>query len=216
VGAIVVAAAGLSVAARDLRTNRPPVPVIPRRMRLLTWNTNAVQRGSRLDADEVQTDGNGLHVVRQAGVYDGVTKARGPLQAVSRLLFAVVRRVGAGGGRGGCKGDASTTTCPTSSGRRCEYTAYLANAVGRLSRTVSRVGEAAATTSCVQPGDGWKAATPSYGGIGSDPAGQVAKFAGLVGRADAVVATSKALSAGLAVPGRAPPALTAASKRNDL
>jgi hypothetical protein len=152
-------------------TNHKPVVVPPDAA--LTWNTNAVNAVRASTPTKVQTDGMVYMSYVQAAVYDAVTKLEGRYAPYHDFTFAVVP-------------GASVQAAVAAAARRtldnylpdqaatvdAEYTAYIATLTGDVADGVA-LGEAAAQDIIAfRTGDGLKAATPPYGGIGPILPGQ--------------------------------------------
>jgi hypothetical protein len=140
---------------------------------VLTWNTYAVNAVRSSTPTKFQTDGMVYMAYVQAAVYDAVTKIEGRYQPYHDFAAAVAP-------------DASVQAAIAAAARTtldyylpdqqaavdAEYTAYLATLGGNVSGGVA-VGEAAAQDLIgFRTGDGLKAVTPSYGGIGPILPGQ--------------------------------------------
>jgi hypothetical protein len=140
---------------------------------VLTWNTYAVNAVRSSTPTKFQTDGMVYMAYVQAAVYDAVTKIEGRYQPYHDFASAVAP-------------DASVQAAIAAAARTtldyylpdqqaavdAEYTAYLATLGGNVSGGVA-VGEAAAQDLIAfRTGDGLKAGTPSYGGIGPILPGQ--------------------------------------------
>jgi hypothetical protein len=168
VAAIVATTASLSAASTRTRKQTPVSPDA-----VLIWNTNTVNAVRASTPTKVQTDGMVYMSYVQAAVYDAVTKISGRYEPYHDFTVAV-------------EPDASVQAAIAAAARTtldyylpdqqatvdAEYAAYIAT----LSRNISggvAVGEAAAQDIIAfRTGDGLKAATPSYGGIGPILPGQ--------------------------------------------
>ena len=140
---------------------------------VLTWNTYAVNAVRASTPTKFQTDGMVYMAYVQAAVYDAVTKIEGRYEPYHDFSFAVAP----GASVQAAVAAAARTTLdhylpdmqPVVD---LEYSAYLATLSGGLADGVA-VGEAAAQDLiALRNGDGLKAATPSYGGIGPILPGQ--------------------------------------------
>ena len=140
---------------------------------MLTWNTNAVTAVRASTPTKVQTDGMVYMSYVQAAVYDAVTKLEGRYEPYHDFTVAVAP-------------DASVQAAVAAAARTTldyylpdqqatvdgKYNAYIATLAGNVAGGVA-VGEAAANDIIAfRTGDGLKAATPSYGGIGPILPGQ--------------------------------------------
>lgn len=140
---------------------------------MLTWNTNAVTAVRASSPTKLQTDGMVYMSYVQAAVYDAVTKIEGRYEPYHDFAFAVAP-------------DSSVQAAVAAAARTtldyylpdqqaavdAKYDAYLATLTGNVVGGVA-VGEAAAQDIIAfRSGDGLKAATPSYGGIGPILPGQ--------------------------------------------
>ena len=168
VAAIVAATASLSAAST---TRRKQTPVSPDAV--LTWNTNTVNAVRASTPTKFQTDGMVYMSYVQAAVYDAVTKIMGRYEPYHDFTVAVAP----GASVQAAVAAAARTTLdyylpdqqPTVD---AEYNAYLGTLSGNVAGGVA-VGEAAAQDIIAfRTGDGLKAATPSYGGIGPILPGQ--------------------------------------------
>jgi hypothetical protein len=169
VGILAVAVtASLSVASAK---TREPTAVPPDAV--LIWNTNAVNAVRASTPTKFQTDGMVYMSYVQAAVYDAVTKIDRRYAPYHDFTVAVAP----GASVQAAIAAAARTTLdyylpdqqPTVD---AEYNAYLATMSGNVSGGVA-VGEAAANDIIAfRTGDGLKAATPSYGGIGPILPGQ--------------------------------------------
>ena len=169
VGALTVAVtASLSVASA-----KPPKPTAVPPDAVLIWNTNTVNAVRASTPTKFQTDGMVYMSYVQAAVYDAVTKIEGRYQPYHDFTVAV----GPGASVQAAVAAAARTTLDyylpdQQSVVDAQYTAYIASTSGNVSGGVA-VGEAAAQDIIAfRTGDGLKAATPSYGGIGPILPGQ--------------------------------------------
>ncbi len=173
VGILVVAAivaATVSLSAASATTQRA-TPVSPDAV--LIWNTNTVNAVRASTPTKFQTDGMVYMSYVQAAVYDAVTKIEGRYQPYHDFTVAV----GPGASVQAAVAAAARTTLDYYLPDQqpvvdAQYTAYIASLSGNVSGGVA-VGEAAAQDIIAfRTGDGLKAATPSYGGIGPILPGQ--------------------------------------------
>src|SRR6185437_13443220 len=168
VAAIVAATASLSAAST---TRRKQTPVSPDAV--LIWNTNTVNAVRASTPTKFQTDGMVYMSYVQAAVYDAVTKISGRYEPYHDFTVAVAP----GASVQAAVAAAARTTLDyylpdQQAAVDAEYNAYLATLSGNVSGGVA-VGEAAARDIIAfRTGDGLKAATPSYGGIGPILPGQ--------------------------------------------
>jgi hypothetical protein len=169
VGIVAVAVtASLSVA--SAKTHKP-ASVSPDAV--LTWNTNAVNAVRASTPTKFQTDGMVYMSYVQAAVYDAVTKLEGRYEPYHDFSVAVAP----GASVQAAVAAAARTTLdyylPDQQATvDAEYNAYLGTLTGNIAGGVA-VGEAAANDIVAfRTGDGLKAATPSYGGIGPILPGQ--------------------------------------------
>jgi hypothetical protein len=169
VGALAVAVtASLSVASA-----KPPKPTAVPPDAVLIWNTNTVNAVRASTPTKFQTDGMVYMSYVQAAVYDAVTKIEGRYQPYHDFAVAV----GPSASVEAAVAAAARTTLDYYLPDQqpvvdAQYTAYIASLSGNVSGGVA-VGEAAAQDIIAfRTGDGLKAATPSYGGIGPILPGQ--------------------------------------------
>jgi len=170
VGILAVAATvWLSVAsAHNPKPNAGPPDAV------LTWNTNAVTAVRASTPTKVQTDGMVYMSYVQAAVYDAVTKLEGRYQPYHDFTVAVAP----GASVQAAVAAAARTTLDyylpdQQSAVDAKYNAYIGSLTGGGIAAGVAVGEAAANDIiAVRTGDGLKAATPSYGGIGPILPGQ--------------------------------------------
>ena len=164
----VAASVWLSVASASARR---PVVVPPDAV--LTWNTNAVNAVRASSPTKVQTDGMVYMSYVQAAVYDAVTKLMGRYAPYHEFTVAVAP----GASVQAAVAAAARTTLDyylpdQQPAVDAEYGAYVATLTGDVADGLT-VGEAAANDIIAfRTGDGLKAATPSYGGIGPILPGQ--------------------------------------------
>ena len=169
VGILAVAVtASLSVASA-----KTPKPVVVPPDAALTWNTNAVSAVRASTPTKVQTDGMVYMSYVQAAVYDAVTKLEGRYQPYHDFSVAVAP----GASVQAAVAAAARTTLDyylpdQQAAVDAKYNTYLGTLTGNVAGGVA-VGEAAAQDIIAfRSGDGLKAATPSYGGIGPILPGQ--------------------------------------------
>ena len=168
VAAIVAATASLSAASTARRKQTPVSPDA-----VLIWNTNTVNAVRASTPTKFQTDGMVYMSYVQAAVYDAVTKISGRYEPYHDFTVAVAP----GASVQAAVAAAARTTLDyylpdQQPAVDAEYNAYLATLSGNVSGGVA-VGEAAAQDIIAfRTGDGLKAATPSYGGIGPILPGQ--------------------------------------------
>jgi hypothetical protein len=150
---------------------RRPAVVSP--AAVLTWNTFTVNAVRASTPTKVQTDGMVYMSYVQAAVYDAVTKLDGRYAPYHDFAFAVVP----GASVQAAVAAAAQTILdhylpdqqPTVD---AEYAAYLAGLTGDVADGVALGRAAAQDLIAFRAGDGLKAATPSYGGIGPILPGQ--------------------------------------------
>jgi hypothetical protein len=141
---------------------------------VLTWNTNAVNAVRASSPTKVQTDGMVYMSYVQAAVYDAVTKLMGRYAPYHEFSVAVA----AGASVQAAVAAAAQTTLDyylpdQQPAVDAEYSAYIAGLTGGGVADGVTVGQAAASDIIAfRTGDGLKAATPSYGGIGPILPGQ--------------------------------------------
>jgi hypothetical protein len=169
VGILAVAVtASLSVASA-----KTPKPVVVPPDAALTWNTNAVSAVRASTPTKVQTDGMVYMSYVQAAVYDAVTKLEGRYEPYHEFSVAVAP----GASVQAAVAAAARTTLDyylpdQQAAVDAKYNTYLGTLSGNVAGGVA-VGEAAAKDIIAfRSGDGLKAATPSYGGIGPILPGQ--------------------------------------------
>jgi hypothetical protein len=173
VGILAVAATVAVTASRSKASGatHKQLPVSPDAV--LTWNTNAVNAVRDSTPTKFQTDGMVYMAYVQAAVYDAVTKIEGRYQPYHDFSFAVAPGASV---QAAVAAAARTTLDHYLPDMQLvvdpEYSAYLATLSGGVADGVA-VGEAAAQDLIAfRNGDGLKAATPSYGGIGPILPGQ--------------------------------------------
>lgn len=168
VAAVVAATVSLTAASA---TRQKETPVSPDAV--LIWNTNTVNAVRASTPTKFQTDGMVYMSYAQAAVYDAVTKISGRYEPYHDFTLAVAP----GASVQAAVAAAARTTLDyylpdQQSTVDAEYNSYLATLSGNVSGGVA-VGEAAAQDIIAfRTGDGLKAATPSYGGIGPILPGQ--------------------------------------------
>jgi len=166
---VVAATVWLSVASASARR---PVVVPPDAV--LTWNTNAVNAVRASSPTKVQTDGMVYMSYVQAAVYDAVTKLMGRYAPYHDFTVAVAPGASV---QAAVAAAAQTTLDYYLPDQQpvvdAEYSAYIAGLTGGGVADGVTVGQAAANDIIAfRTGDGLKAATPSYGGIGPILPGQ--------------------------------------------
>ena len=166
---VVAATVWLSVASAN---TRKPVAVPPDAV--LTWNTNAVNAVRASSPTKVQTDGMVYMSYVQAAVYDAVTKLMGRYAPYHDFTVAVAPGASV---QAAVAAAAQTTLDYYLPDQQpvvdAEYSAYIAGLTGGGVADGVTVGQAAANDIIAfRTGDGLKAATPSYGGIGPILPGQ--------------------------------------------
>jgi hypothetical protein len=161
---LAAAATGAAVAVAPAKSHSEPGPPPDA---VLTWNTFAVSAVRSSTPTKFQTDGMLYMAYVQAAVYDAVTKLEGRYEPYHDFAFTPAP----GASVQAAVAAAARTTLdnylpdqqPTVDG---EYNAYLATLGSGVADGVA-VGEAAANDLIAfRAGDGLKATTPSYGGIG--------------------------------------------------
>ena len=169
VGIVAVAVtASLSVASA-----KTPKPVVVPPDAALTWNANAVSAVRASTPTKVQTDGMVYMSYVQAAVYDAVTKLEGRYEPYHDFSVAVAP----GASVQAAVAAAARTTLDyylpdQQASVDAKYNTYLGTLTGNVAGGVA-VGKAAAQDIiALRSGDGLKAATPSYGGIGPILPGQ--------------------------------------------
>ena len=166
---VVAATASLPMASAK---ERKPVVVPPDAV--LTWNTYTVNAVRTSVPTKVQTDGMVYMSYVQAAVYDAVTKIEGRYEPYHDFPFAVAPGASV---QAAVAAAARTILDNYLPDRQLvvdpQYTAYIAALTGGGVSDGIAVGEAAARDIITfRTGDGLKAATPSYGGIGPILPGQ--------------------------------------------
>ena len=165
----VAASVWLSVASASARR---PVVVPPDAV--LTWNTNAVNAVRASSPTKFQTDGMVYMSYVQAAVYDAVTKLMGRYAPYHDFTVTVAP----GASVQAAVAAAAQTTLDyylpdQQPAVDAEYAAYVAGLTGGGVADGVTIGQAAANDIIgFRTGDGLKAATPSYGGIGPILPGQ--------------------------------------------
>jgi hypothetical protein len=152
-------------------TNHKPVVVPPDAV--LTWNTYTVNAVRTSTPTKVQTDGMVYMSYVQAAVYDAVTKLEGRYAPYHDFTFAVVPGASVQAAVAAATRAILDNYLPDQQTTvDAEYTAYIATLTGDVADGVA-LGEAAAQDIIAfRTGDGLKAATPPYGGIGPILPGQ--------------------------------------------
>jgi hypothetical protein len=171
--AVAVAAAAAVTASRSNAsgTTHHQPPVSPDAV--LIWNTNTVNAVRASTPTKVQTDGMVYMSYVQAAVYDAVTKIEGRYQPYHDFAIAVAPGSSVQAAIAAAARTILDNYLPDQQAAvDAEYTAYISSLSGNVSGGVA-VGEAAANDIIAfRSGDGLKAATPSYGGIGPILPGQ--------------------------------------------
>jgi hypothetical protein len=165
---VVVATAWLSAASA---TTHKRVVVPPDAV--MTWNTNAVNAVRASTPTKFQTDGMVYMSYVQAAVYDAVTKLEGRYVPYHDFSFAVVPGASVQAAVAAAARTVLDNYLPDQQPAvDAEYGTYIGSLTGDVADGVA-VGEAAAQDLiALRTGDGLKAATPSYGGIGPILPGQ--------------------------------------------
>jgi hypothetical protein len=150
-----------------------PKPVGPPPDAVLTWNTYAVNAVRSSTPTKVQTDGMVYMSYVQAAVYDAVTKLEGRYEPYHDFAFTPAQNASV---QAAVAAAARTTLNNYLPDQQpivdAEYNTYLAGLTGNVAGGVA-LGEAAAQDLIAfRAGDGLKAATPAYGGIGPILPGQ--------------------------------------------
>ena len=161
---LVGAAAGW---AKDSKPAGPPPDAV------LTWNTYAVNAVRSSTPTKVQTDGMVYMSYVQAAVYDAVTKLKGRYEPYHDFAFAPDQNASVQAAVAAAARTTLNNYLPDQQPTvDAEYNTYLAGLTGNVAGGVA-VGEAAAQDLIAfRAGDGLKAATPAYGGIGPILPGQ--------------------------------------------
>ena len=138
-----------------------------------TWNTYAVNAVRSSTPTKVQTDGMVYMSYVQAAVYDAVTKLEGRYEPYHDFAFTPAQNASV---QAAVAAAARTTLNNYLPDQQpivdAEYNTYLAGLTGNVAGGVA-LGEAAAQDLIAfRAGDGLKAATPAYGGIGPILPGQ--------------------------------------------
>jgi hypothetical protein len=165
---VVTATASLPMASA---TTHKPVVLPPDAV--LTWNTYAVNAVRAASPTKFQTDGMVYMAYAQAAVYDAVTKLQGRYEPYHDFAFAVAPGASVPAAVAAAARTILDNYLPDQQAFvDAEYTTYIATLTGDVAGGVA-VGEAAAQDIiALRTGDGLKAATPSYGGIGPILPGQ--------------------------------------------
>jgi hypothetical protein len=140
---------------------------------VLTWNTFTVNAVRASVPTKVQTDGMVYMSYVQAAVYDAVTKLDGRYEPYHDFTVAVVPGASVQAAVAAAARRTLDTYLPDQAATvDAEYNAYIGTLSGDVADGVA-VGEAAAQDIVTfRAGDGLKAPTPSYGGIGPILPGQ--------------------------------------------
>src|SRR3984893_2654079 len=169
--ASLVVAAATATLPMASATGRKPVASPPDAV--LTWNTNAVNAVRGSTPTKFQTDGMVYMSYVQAAVYDAVTKLEGRYAPYHD--FTAVFAPGASGQAAVAAATRAILDNYLPDQQPvvdAEYTPYIGALTGGVPDGIA-VGEAAAQDIiALRAGDGLKAATPSYGGIGPILPGQ--------------------------------------------
>jgi hypothetical protein len=152
-------------------TGRKPVAIPPDAV--LTWNTNAVNAVRGSTPTKFQTDGMVYMSYVQAAVYDAVTKLEGRYAPYHDFTAVVAPGASVQAAVAAATRTILDNYLPDQQPVvDAEYTAYIGALTGGVPDGIA-VGEAAAQDIiALRAGDGLKAATPSYGGIGPILPGQ--------------------------------------------
>jgi hypothetical protein len=152
-------------------TGRKPIVVPPDAV--LTWNTNAVKAVRASSPTKFQTDGMVYMSYVQAAVYDAVTKLEGRYEPYHDFSIAPVPGASVQAAVAAAARTVLDNYLPDQQPTvDAEYNAYIATLSGGVADGIA-VGEAAAQDIiALRNGDGFKAATPSYGEIGPILPGQ--------------------------------------------
>ena len=152
-------------------TNHKPVVVPPDAV--LTWNTNTVNAVRASIPTKVQTDGMVYMSYVQAAVYDAVTKLEGRYAPYHDFPFMVVPGASVQAAVAAATRTILNNYLPDQQlAVDTEYNAYIATLGGDVADGVALGNAAAQDLITFRTGDGLKAATPSYGGIGPILPGQ--------------------------------------------
>ena len=140
---------------------------------VLTWNTYAVNAVRSSTPTKVQTDGMVYMSYVQAAVYDAVTKLEGRYEPYHDFAFAPDQNASVQAAVAAAARTTLNNYLPDQQPTvDAEYNTYLAGLTGNVAGGVA-LGEAAAQDLIAfRAGDGLKAATPAYGGIGPILPGQ--------------------------------------------
>ena len=140
---------------------------------VLTWNTYAVNAVRSSTPTKVQTDGMVYMSYVQAAVYDAVTKLKGRYEPYHDFAFAPEQNASVQAAVAAAARTTLNNYLPDQQPTvDAEYNTYLAGLTGNVAGGVA-LGEAAAQDLIAfRAGDGLKAATPAYGGIGPILPGQ--------------------------------------------
>jgi hypothetical protein len=152
-------------------TNHKPAVVPPDAV--LTWNTYTVNAVRASTPTKFQTDGMVYMSYVQAAVYDAVTKLESRYQPYHDFPFTVVPGASV---QAAVAAAAQTTLDNYLPDQQltvdAEYSAYIATLTGDVADGVALGQAAAHDIIALRTGDGLKAATPAYGGIGPILPGQ--------------------------------------------
>src|SRR4051794_7488489 len=171
--ALLVAASVVATIASGGRiATASPAAVVPPDA-VLTWNAFTVNAVRASVPTKVQTDGMVYMSYVQAAVYDAVTKLEARYEPYHDFSFTPAPGASAQAAVAAAARTVLDHYLPDQQATvDAEYTAYLATLSGDVAGGVA-VGEAAAQDLIAfRTGDGLKAATPSYGGIGPILPGQ--------------------------------------------
>jgi hypothetical protein len=168
--ALATAAATATLAVAPARSHPQPGPPPDA---VLIWNTNAVNAVRASTPTKFQTDGMVYMAYVQAAVYDAVTKIEGRYEPYHDFAFTPAPGASVQAAVAAAARTVLNNYLPDQQPTvDAEYNAYLATLGSGASDGVA-VGEAAANDLiALRAGDGLKAATPSYGGIGPILPGQ--------------------------------------------
>ena len=169
--ASLVVAAATATLPMASATGRKPVAIPPDAV--LTWNTNAVNAVRGSTPTKFQTDGMVYMSYVQAAVYDAVTKLEGRYAPYHDFTAVVAPGASVQAAVAAATRTILDNYLPDQQPVvDAEYTAYIGALTGGVPDGIA-VGEAAAQDIiALRAGDGLKAATPSYGGIGPILPGQ--------------------------------------------
>jgi hypothetical protein len=152
-------------------TNHKPAFVAPDAV--LTWNTFTVNAVRASTPTKSQTDGMVYMSYVQAAVYDAVMKLDGRYQPYHDFAFTVVPGASVQAAVAAAAQTTLDNYLPDQQATvDAEYSAYLATLSGDVADGVALGRAAAQDLIAFRAGDGLKAATPAYGGIGPILPGQ--------------------------------------------